>query len=242
MTNYKLQTNSKLKILNSKLWTLEFRYWNLFVIWCLVLVIWPSSAGALEVSFPSVQGVTVTDAMGPAQWVRYIFLMGQALVGLAIIYALVRSGVEWMTARDNAGQVKTAKDRIMGAVLGLIILLGSYIFLYTINPQLVQLRNPSVPNPESSGWNFYKHLLGEVILDNQTETSSGDCSNTAPDCASGYRCLDNSTGQAIDSNVTSQGTCTSKAAIGESCFSTGSEGCFIGHCEPMNSICELPTT
>src|SRR3989338_4140997 len=149
-------------------------YWSykFYIIIPIILLFLPATALALEVAFPEVQGVGVTDSMGPAQWVRYIFLMSQALVGLAIIYALVRSGVEWMTARDNTGQVKIAKDRIMWAVLGLIILLGSYIFLRTINPQLVELRNPSVPNPESSGLDFYRKLFGQVGRGNGQLNSS----------------------------------------------------------------------
>ncbi|MEK7609404.1 MAG: hypothetical protein AAB476_02915, partial [Patescibacteria group bacterium] len=98
---------------------LSYKFYRSYIITATILLLLPFSALALEVAFPSVQGVEVNDSMGPAQLARYIFLMAQALVGLAIIYALARSGVEWMTARDNEGQVKTAKERIKGAVLGL---------------------------------------------------------------------------------------------------------------------------
>ena len=64
------------------------------------------------------------------------------MVGLAIIYQFVRAGLLWMTGGDNPGNIKEAKERIYGSVIGLVILLGSYLFLKTINPQLVNLKNP----------------------------------------------------------------------------------------------------
>ncbi|MBI4119104.1 MAG: hypothetical protein HY452_02480 [Parcubacteria group bacterium] len=241
---------------------MSYRSYKSYIIIPILLLSLPSAVGALEVSFPSVQGVTVTDAMGPAQWVRYIFLMGQALVGLAIIYALVRSGVEWMTARDNAGQVKAAKDRIMGAVLGLIILLGSYIFLRTINPQLVELRNPSVPNPPSGTGEFYWRLFGQIRQKNnegsqcstsyecgpglacvastcQTDVANPECNATNP-CAGGYtRCLDPTTGALIDLNIAgAQGVCTLKEPTGGNCNVYMAYGtCFVGTCQ--DNICVL---
>ncbi len=97
-----------------------------------ILVLLPSSALALEVSFPEVQGVTVSDSMGPAEWIKYIFLLAQAMVGLAIIYAFVRAGVLWMTGGDNQGRIGEAKKWITSAITGLVILLGSYLFLQTV--------------------------------------------------------------------------------------------------------------
>lgn len=189
-------------------------YWSYkSYIAALILLLLPSAAWALEVAFPSVQGVEVTDSMGPAEWVRYLFLMAQALVGLAIIYALVRSGVEWMTARGNEGQVKTAKDRITGAVLGLIILLGSYIFLNTINPQLVQIRNPSVPVPENSGLDFYRKLFGQITGDGSL---NGSCGDGYGNCITGLTC-DLGTKKCVpDASQASLDAC-GKNALGSGC-------------------------
>ncbi len=103
-----------------------------------------TSVVALEVDFPSIAGQEPADSFGPAQWVNYIFVFGLAVVGLAIIYALVRAGFLWMTAGDNSGKITEAKEWIRGAVIGLIILVGSVTFLRMINPQLVTLKNPQI--------------------------------------------------------------------------------------------------
>ncbi|MBI4119870.1 MAG: hypothetical protein HY454_00175 [Parcubacteria group bacterium] len=99
---------------------------------------------ALEVDFPSIAGQAPTDSFGPAQWISYIFVFSLAVVGLAIIYALVRAGFLWMTAGDNSGKITEARDWIKGAVIGLVILVGSVTFLRMINPQLVTLKNPQI--------------------------------------------------------------------------------------------------
>ncbi|MFY9493025.1 MAG: pilin [Minisyncoccia bacterium] len=236
----------------------------------ILLLTLPTAVLALEVDFPSVQGVKVTDSMGPAQWIRYIFLMSQALVGLAIIYALVRSGVEWMTARGNEGQVKVAKERITGAVLGLIILLGSYIFLYTINPQLVQIRNPSVNFPVTSDYDFYRKLFGQIghgdgNIGNQcsgnydckaglkcqnracvavADTEKSACTTDNPCAGDEERCLNPTTGEYLTPGVPGQqGVCTLRRPTGGACAPTGASdtGCFVGTCQ--NNTCVLtPST
>ena len=247
---------------------LSYKSYRSYIITATILLLLPFSALALEVSFPSVQGVEVTDSMGPAQWVRYIFLMAQALVGLAIIYALARSGVEWMTARDNEGQVKTAKDRIKGAILGLIILLGSYIFLYTINPQLVEIKNPSVNFPVTNDYDFYRKLFGQIskgdgsvnsqcggdydcsagltCLNNvcASDTGSGSCNTTNPCPGSEENCLNPITGDLLDPTIPSgQGVCTLKRRTGVACTPTGvnNTGCFVGTCVDNTCVLTPPT-
>ena len=110
----------------------------------LIALIYPFFAFALEIDFPDIGGIKPTDQTGPAEWISYIFNFGMAIVGLAIIYSVVRAGIEWMTSGDNQTGITNAKGRIKGAVLGLLILLGSYVMLETINPNLVILKTPNV--------------------------------------------------------------------------------------------------
>lgn len=138
----------------------------------------PLSAMALEVSFPTVQGVGVTDSMGPAEWIKYIFLFAQAMVGLAIIYQFVRAGLLWMTGGDNPGNIKEAKERIYGSVIGLVILLGSYLFLKTINPQLVNLKNPGV----NFGTDAPSDMVDFWIKLFTNKHSAGESCGTNSDC------------------------------------------------------------
>ncbi len=66
----------------------------------------------------------------------YIYLLG--LVGIAALIMFIIGGIMYMTARDNASQVGTAKNYLWNAVLGLVLALVSWLLLNTINPDLVK--------------------------------------------------------------------------------------------------------
>lgn len=123
---------------------MEMKKHSICLVLLAVILLLPITALALEVDFPSVAGQGPTDSFGPAQWISYIFVFSLAVVGLAMIYALTRAGLLWMTAGDNSGRITEAKEWIRGAVIGLIILVGSVTFLRLINPQLVTLKNPQI--------------------------------------------------------------------------------------------------
>ncbi len=68
----------------------------------------------------------------------YKFLIGSAgiLAGIMIVIA----GFEWLTAAGDSGKIKHARERITKALIGLVLALGSYTILYTINPALLSLQ------------------------------------------------------------------------------------------------------
>jgi hypothetical protein len=56
-----------------------------------------------------------------------------AIAGMAIIASMMIGGYQYMTARDNSGQVEAAKKRITWA----LVALGLFIFMYAILNWLV---------------------------------------------------------------------------------------------------------
>ncbi len=56
-----------------------------------------------------------------------------ALAGMAIVGSMMMAGYQYMTARDNSGQVEAAKKRILWA----LIALGLFIFMFAILNWLV---------------------------------------------------------------------------------------------------------
>ncbi|MEN9582364.1 MAG: hypothetical protein RL641_318 [Candidatus Parcubacteria bacterium] len=69
----------------------------------------------------------------------YFGLMYKILIGLAGVLAVVMiffGGVQYMTS-DALGEKEGGREKIRNAVLGLIIALGSYAILNTINPDLL---------------------------------------------------------------------------------------------------------
>lgn len=173
-------------------------------------------AYALEVDFPEFGGVKPADSFGPAQWINYIFQFSLAAVGIALIYSFARAGLEWMFA-DTITSKKDAINRIKSAVLGFVLLLGSYIILNTINPNLVNIQNlttegiiKTVGNPSGSG------AVGEC-------NSYLEC-----DVANGEYCVDKETGESIiaplEGDTNKRGVCTKPSQPSSSTEDSGSCG------------------
>lgn len=71
---------------------------------------------------------------------RYLNLMIKIFIGLCAVLAvimIVMGGIEYMTS-ELPGNKQNGRERITNALLGLLIALGTYALLNTINPQLLR--------------------------------------------------------------------------------------------------------
>jgi hypothetical protein len=66
-------------------------------------------------------------------------------MGLLAFGVLVVGGIRYLTSAGDPGTIKDAKSQMKSALLGILLLLFSYLILITINPQLVKF---SVTEPE----------------------------------------------------------------------------------------------
>ncbi|MAG11511.1 MAG: hypothetical protein CMI52_01755 [Parcubacteria group bacterium] len=67
----------------------------------------------------------------------------QYAVGVGIIIAVLMAsiaGIRWMTAAGVPARVTSAKNLLINATLGLVMLLGSYLILFTINPDILDFK------------------------------------------------------------------------------------------------------
>ena len=69
----------------------------------------------------------------------YYFIIGVA--GLAAFVMLVTGGVKYLTSAGNPSAIGDAKDQIKSALLGLLIILGSWLILQVVNPELTILKS-----------------------------------------------------------------------------------------------------
>ena len=79
----------------------------------------------------------------------YRFTIG--LTGLAAMGMIIYGGVLYLTAGDNGGRITRAKSYIGNALLGLSLVLISWILLNTINPDLVDVLNLGTLRPPERG-------------------------------------------------------------------------------------------
>lgn len=78
---------------------------------------------------------------------EYIAILYQYLVGFAGLMAVVMimyAGMKWIFAGGDRSKIGAAQDIINHAVIGLVLALGSYLILNTINPALIELKVPQV--------------------------------------------------------------------------------------------------
>ncbi len=73
-----------------------------------------------------------------ADYIVKVYVFATGVVGLAAVIMIMIGGYLYMTSHGNAAQAEKGKDFITSAVLGLIIVLVSYVILRTINPNLVE--------------------------------------------------------------------------------------------------------
>lgn len=67
-----------------------------------------------------------TGSVDIAERVGQIIGIALSLVGVVFLVLMVYGGYVWMTARGDDTKIKTAKETITSAVIGLIIVLAAY--------------------------------------------------------------------------------------------------------------------
>jgi len=91
---------------------------------------------------PSPFGTKLDEKSEIPAFIGYLYEWGISIGGLAVFIALLIAGFQYLSSIGNPATMREAKDRIISALLGLVLLLGSYLILNTINPQLTKLQLP----------------------------------------------------------------------------------------------------
>jgi len=116
-----------------------------------------TAAYTFETGIPGIakKGETLPTS-GISNLVNKIIVFVFALAGLLSMAMIIYAGVEISISAGNANLQRDAKDRLLWAIVGLIFLFTSYILLYTINPELVRIKEPGLGgnnNAPSNGFN-----------------------------------------------------------------------------------------
>lgn len=96
-------------------------------------------ARKLEEPLPPVPGeeapTTTETTLGA--YISYVFRFILMLGGIIAFAALIYGGFSYLTSAGNPVKMTSAKRQMFAAIIGLILLLSSYLILKTINPALV---------------------------------------------------------------------------------------------------------
>jgi len=82
-------------------------------------------------------GYTVSDPAGSRdlllKYVSFIIQKGfLSILGIAYLLLMIYAGFTWMKARGNAAEVTRAKDIMINATIGLIVIVAAYAISYFV--------------------------------------------------------------------------------------------------------------
>ncbi len=170
----------------------------------------------IEVAIPG--GPTAGTEVGLAGYIKYIYIFGLTLIGIAALGVLVYGGFMYMLS-DTVVSKEDAKKYIWAAISGLLLGLCAFLILNTINPDLTSLTLPELND------------LSEL----KKPVPPTDCTEDASVCSESERCEKISEDKSVCKNNCTK-ECTKyegKSCVpkedGEKC-STGI--CKGGECEP----------
>ena len=90
----------------------------------------------LEIEYPEISGQKPTTIQtGLPEYVKYIFNFAVAIVGIVAVAVFIWGGYIFLTSSGDLNKLKDGKDRLISALLGMLVLFSSYILLTTINPE-----------------------------------------------------------------------------------------------------------
>jgi hypothetical protein len=71
--------------------------------------------------------------------ISYFYDWAISIGGMIVFLVLVKSGLEYLFSAGDPGKMGKAKESIRSAIIGLALLLSSFLILETINPELVKM-------------------------------------------------------------------------------------------------------
>ncbi|MDD5749667.1 MAG: pilin [Patescibacteria group bacterium] len=171
-----------------------------------------------------IPGFSVDRVMGDgstlANYIIAIYQYGATVAGLVAMFMLVLAGWKWLMAAGNPEKISAAKDTIQGAVVGLILLFGSYLLLAQISNRLVTFTGLEVVNVPRV--NIPLDLLGSCMQEAQNHDcgSSGAFTvvyeGTDRTCPGGLRCSRSDASCVIPKGGTTYERCTMEYMISRS--------------------------
>jgi len=119
-----------------------------FVLLLLVLVV-PVVVDAIDLNltyptFPGAPNINLSENQSLSSIVAWLYTLIVGISGLAAFVMIVWGGVQWMTSAGNPTRTSDAQDKIQKALLGLLLILASFLILQVINPELTLLQEPDL--------------------------------------------------------------------------------------------------
>lgn len=84
----------------------------------------------------------LTEFANIGEFIQVMYRYAVIAAGIVAVIIILVAGLQWTVSGGNPEQINSARKRIAGALMGLLLAAGSYLIIGTINPYLVNLRLP----------------------------------------------------------------------------------------------------
>lgn len=99
----------------------------------------------MNLTYPTFGNFNINASPDILTIIAWAYALIVGISGFAAFVMIVWGGVQWMSSAGNPGAISDARNRITSALLGLLLVLGSFLILQVINPDLVGTL--SLPSP-----------------------------------------------------------------------------------------------
>ena len=122
---------------------MKLRFLFSFIFVCAFLLLPSIALGAvkLNLDYPSFGGFNLKDDQNISQLVAWTYYAMIGIAGLAAFVMLVWGGVQWLVSGAIPSQLSAAKEKIQNAILGILLIFGSFIIIQLINPEVGTIGN-----------------------------------------------------------------------------------------------------
>ncbi len=100
---------------------------------------------AIDIPCSTIAGGQCPKITGLASYMARLYQFGLMIAGLAAFGSIIYGALKYILSAGSFSSTEEAKDQITQAIYGLILLLGAFLVLYTINPRLIILSDPNAP-------------------------------------------------------------------------------------------------
>ncbi len=103
--------------------------------------------GAVYAEVPIVLDLTVSDSTNITEYINRFYTSAVAIAGITAVIMIVIGAIYYVVSGGSQDKQREGKDIITSAIWGVVLLLGAYTILNTVNPELVTLSPPGGDKP-----------------------------------------------------------------------------------------------
>jgi len=90
--------------------------------------------------YPHIEGAkSPSEGATLPEIIKYIYMFALGAAGITALLAMLIGAIMYIFSTGNPSKAADAKDRILSALLGILILLASVMILRIINPDLINI-------------------------------------------------------------------------------------------------------